>query len=394
MANIIDDWLYSRREELERNQLSIEGTGGGHWRIGQPKPVERTIWKIQKLIEERGLSKGVLRIRPGGVLEVATDEICVRDLYREALVEIFVHEPTVHKILELIEERGLSDIRLDFYNVQAMENATVKIFGRNLYREIFNEIYNQGYEYSEELNYMPLAIELYKQAIAEHTQPNTRQWLEELSNAPALWDGLLYDHFDSHHGGFVLRYADNPDGDTIETASVLQPFNSRFDWALIELTRRALPKGENERLNQSIFDTLAAHGIKHKIVVGHWDNYAYPYMGVRFCFIERPEDMPLDAFRRLVTDCVTEDKTRNTCAVINQLHTEENSESLHYASDVFYKSNYAVMPDGKIQPYDSTHFADIYARLKAGGSFAKFVGVCCKFVIDGPESSYCPFIKY
>lgn len=345
MVNEIDYWLYSRREELERNQLSIEGTGWGHWRLFRPRPVERTIWKIQKLIEERGLSKGVLRIRPGGILEVATDEICVRDLYREALEEEYADK------------------------------------------------INQEVGFSEELNYMPRAIECYKQAIAEQPRPNTRQWLEELSNAPALWDGLLYDHFDSHHGGFVLRYADNPDGDTIETAPALQPFNSRFDWAIIELTRRTLPKAENERLNQSIFDTLAAHGIKHKIVVGHWDNYAYPYMGVRFCFIERPEDMPLDAFRRLVTDCVTEDKTQNTCAVINQLHTEKNSESLHAVSDVFYKSNYAVMPDGRIQPYDNTHFAAVYAGLKGAGRSATFVGGC-KFVIDGPESSYCPFIKY
>ena len=347
MVNIIDNWLYSKREELERNQLSIEGTGRGHW--NRHDTVGKTIRKIQKLIEERGLSKGVLRIRPGDILEVATDEICVRDLYREALEEEYADK------------------------------------------------INQEVEFSEELNYMPFGIELYKQAIAEHPQPNTRQWLEELSNAPALWDGLLYDHFDSHHGGFVLRYADNPDGDTIETAPALQPFDSRFDWAIIELTRRTLPKAENERLNQSIFDKLEAHGIKHKIVVGHWDNYAYPYQGVRFCFIERPEDIPLDAFRRLVSDCVTEDKSRNTCAVINQLHTEcpESSGLIsNKFSDVFYKSNYAVMPDGKIRPYDNTHFADIYARLKAGGSFAKFVGVCCKFVIDGPESSYCPFIKY
>lgn len=343
MVNEIDYRLYEKREQLEMNQLSIEGTGRGHWQLHDI--VGRTIRKIESLIKERGLSKGVLRIRPGDILEVATDEICVRDLYREALEEEYADE------------------------------------------------INQEVGFSEELNYMPLAIELYKQAIAEHPQPNTRQWLEELSNAPALWDGLLYDHFDSHHGGFVLRYADNPDGETIETASVFQPFNSRFDWALIELTRRTLPKAENERLNQSIFDKLDTHGIKHKIVVGHWDNYAYPYQAVRFCFIERPEDMPLDAFRRLVSDCVTEDKSRNTCAVINQLHTEENSESLHYASDVFYKSNYAVMPDGKIQPYDNTNFADIYAILKGAGRSATFVGGC-QFVIDGPESSYCPFIKY
>lgn len=147
------------------------------------------------------------------------------------------------------------------------------------------------------------------------------------------------------------------------------------DWALITLTRKALPQTENLRINRALLDAIHRHDRQPMIVSGHWEEGCCE----RFFCIEREQTESMEEFRTLVAACVTADTSGSTRAVVHSGSRirERYGRLCPITAEHYNEENSIVRPDGSWQTFDNIHINDLYARETGATE--------CAFVFDGVE---------
>lgn len=90
--NYIAQMLDSNREYLDRNTLRLPYVDSRPFFSEKIEPFNIAVERIEALIEINGLDKDVIRLRPdefglANIVEIATDKICVYDIFKDALTD-------------------------------------------------------------------------------------------------------------------------------------------------------------------------------------------------------------------------------------------------------------------------------------------------------------------